>query len=141
MKIVTLMAAVSFVALAMAAAPISAQAPSVPGDTTAVQSANPFYVLVGKWERPDGGYLVTINSVSADGTIDASYANPSQLPFSKAQAKVDGIEIEVFLELTAGGYNGSTYTLHYDADSDVLRGIYYQANAKQQYNIYFERLP
>jgi hypothetical protein len=46
--------------------------------------------------------------------LDAAYANPNPLPFSKAEASLNGETIKVFLELTAGGYNGSTYTLTYD---------------------------
>ena len=61
------------------------------------------------------------------------------MDIGKAQASHEGDAIEVFLKLTAGGYGGSTYTLKYDPDGDVLRGVYYQANARQSYDIYFER--
>lgn len=98
-----------------------------------------FDVLLGRWVRPDGGYAVTIRGVDADGNLDAAYANPSPLPFQRAKASLAGETINVFLELTAGGYNGSTYTLTYDPKGDVLKGIYYQAVAKQKYDIYFER--
>jgi hypothetical protein len=98
-----------------------------------------FSILKGKWVRPDGGYTITINSVDASGKLDASYANPRPLPFSKAVASRDGSTIKVFLELKAGGYNGSTYTLVYDPDQDILKGVYYQAVAQQNYDIYFER--
>lgn len=98
-------------------------------------------VLVGRWVRPDGGYTVTIARVAADGQLDASYANPRPLPFSKAEASRDGDTIRVFLELTAGGYAGSTYTLTWNPQRDVLEGVYYQAVAKQKYDIFFERAP
>jgi len=92
---------------------------------------------VGRWVRPGGGYVITIKSVSADGKLDASYANP--LPFSRAEAMRDGNEIRVFLELTVGGYNGSTYTLAYDPAQGALKGVNYQAVAQQKFDIYFER--
>ena len=47
--------------------------------------------------------------------------------------------IEVHLELQAGGYNGSTYTLAYDPERDILRGVYFQAVAQQSYEVYFQR--
>jgi len=102
-------------------------------------AAAPFQVLVGRWVRPDGGYVITVDSVAADGQLEASYANPNLLPFARAQASREGDAIEVFLKLTAGGYGGSTYTLEYDPEWDTLRGVYYQANARQSYDIYFER--
>ena len=98
-----------------------------------------FGVLQGKWVRPDGGYVITIKSVDASGKLDAAYANPRPLPFSKAVASHDGKSIKVFLELQAGGYNGSTYTLVYDPARDILKGAYFQAVAQQKYDIYFER--
>ena len=96
-------------------------------------------VLRGRWVRPDGGYGVVIRSVGADGQLEAMYFNPKGLPFSKAQASRDGQTLRVFLELQAGGYNGSTYELSYDPATDRLKGVYFQAVAKQRYEIYFER--
>jgi hypothetical protein len=126
--------------LAIAAPPGPALAQARPALRDATNESGPdFSVLVGSWVRPDGGYRVTIESVAPDGTLDASYANPRPLPFSKAEASRDGEEIEVFLELTAGGYGGSTYTLTYDPEQDVLRGVYFQAVAQQRYMIFFER--
>jgi len=102
-------------------------------------SETPFGVLQGRWVRPDGGYTVTIKGVDAAGRLDAAYANPNPLPFSKAEARREGSTIKVFLELRAGGYNGSTYTLAYDAANDVLKGVYFQAVAQQQFNVTFMR--
>lgn len=83
--------------------------------------------------------MVTIKGVDSAGKLDAGYANPSPLPFSRAEASRDGKAIKVFLELRAGGYNGSTYTLVYDPVKDVLRGVYHQAVAQQKYDVYFVR--
>lgn len=103
-------------------------------------SNDAFATLVGKWVRPDGGYVITIKSMEAKGKLDAMYANPDSLPFSKAQASRDGEQIKLFFEIVAGGYNGSTYTLVYDPASDVLQGIYYQAVARQNYEVQFLRI-
>jgi succinate dehydrogenase/fumarate reductase flavoprotein subunit len=103
--------------------------------------AQPHYgILKGKWVRPDGGYTITIKAVDVNGELDASYANPNPLPFSKSVASRDGNTIRVFLELSAGGYNGSTYTLNYVPSQDILKGIYFQAVARQKYEVYFERV-
>lgn len=97
-------------------------------------------ILVGRWARPDGGYVVSIRGVDASGRLDAGYQNPNPLPFAKAEASRDGTATKVFLELRVGGYNGSTYTLTYDPASDVLHGVYYQAVAEQSFDVYFERI-
>jgi hypothetical protein len=96
--------------------------------------------ILGQWQRPDGGYLITIKSVEPDGSLDASYANPAILPFSTAEVSRTGDSISLFFEIQAGGYNGSTYTLLYDEAQDVLQGVYFQAVANQKYDIMFRRV-
>ena len=120
------------------AAPAGAQgAKPVPGDS-APGSAG-FDLLKGNWVRPDGGYTIAIKGVGPDGQLEAMYFNPNPLPFARAQAVQEGTALRVSLELRAGGYGGSTYELTYDPAGDRLKGIYYQAVAKQRYEIYFVR--
>jgi hypothetical protein len=98
-----------------------------------------FASLPGRWVRPDGGYVISIKSADASGKLDASYANPNPLPFYTARATADGGALKIFFELRAGGYNGSTYTLSYDVAGDQLKGTYYQAVAKQTFDVVFVR--
>jgi hypothetical protein len=42
-------------------------------------------------------------------------------------------------ELRAGGYDGSVYELRLDASSDRMVGSFYQAVAKQLYEVQFTR--
>ncbi|MEO8133716.1 MAG: hypothetical protein ABI831_07055 [Betaproteobacteria bacterium] len=96
-------------------------------------------VLQGAWVRPDGGYTIVIKGVGPTGLLDAMYFNPNPLPFAKAQATQEGAALRVSLELRAGGYNGSTYELTYDRANDRLAGVYYQAVAKQKFDVHFVR--
>jgi hypothetical protein len=41
--------------------------------------------------------------------------------------------------LQAGGYGGSTYDLLYEPATDRLKGVYYQAVAKQKFDVVFVR--
>jgi hypothetical protein len=114
-------------------------APAAEAEPPPTAVSTDFDSLVGLWVRPDGGYMVAIRGVEANGKLDAVYANPQQLPFASAQAENTADGIEVHLELQAGGYNGSTYTLAYDPERDILRGVYFQAVAQQSYEVYFQR--
>ena len=96
-------------------------------------------VLKGDWVRPDGGYTIAIKGISAKGQIEAMYYNPNPLPFAKARASRVGETLRAYFELRAGGYAGSSYELNYDPASDQLKGTYYQAVARQKYDIYFVR--
>jgi hypothetical protein len=102
-------------------------------------SESGFDALPGLWVRSDGGYLIAIQGIDSSGRLDATYANPHHLPFARAEASREGDTIKVFLELRAGGYNGSTYTLTYDPEKDILQGVYYQAVAQQKFDVHFER--
>jgi uncharacterized protein (DUF2147 family) len=126
----------STAALTVSLIPLPAQAKA---EAPAAQADGAFGTLPGRWVRPDGGYVINIKSVDASGKLDASYANPNPLPFSRAEATRDGNTIKLFFELRAGGYNGSTYTLTYDPASDTLKGVYFQAVAQQKFDIYFMR--
>ena len=117
-------------ALAQQASPTAKESPSV--EPT-------FNALPGRWVRLQGGYVITIRSVDADGKLDASYANPRPLPFHTAVARKDGSVLKLLFELRAGGYNGSTYTLTYDAAGDRLAGVYDQVVVKQTFEVVFVR--
>jgi hypothetical protein len=105
----------------------------------AVGQSGDLTFLLGNWVRPDGGYTITIRAVDTNGNIQASYANPSPLPFSKAEVSREGKAVKLFFELRAAGYNGSTYRLTYDTASDRLVGVYYQAVQRKEFDVVFQR--
>lgn len=98
-----------------------------------------FHPLVGKWIRPDGGYVISVRGVAADGRVEAAYFNPRPIHVSRAEASAQGDTVRLFLELQAAGYPGSTYELVYDPRNDVLTGIYFQAAMQQRFEVVFVR--
>jgi hypothetical protein len=99
-----------------------------------------FQKLVGQWLRPDGGYVVEVRSVDADGRMDAAYFNPRSIHVERAEASREGSGMKVFIELRDVNYPGSTYTLAHDAEKDQLRGIYFQAVEREYYDVQFVRM-
>lgn len=104
------------------------------------RKAPPYAALAGKWQRPDGGYLLHVKSVAEDGVLDASYFNPSPIHIATSQASRVNGSLKVFVELRDENYPGSTYRLTYDPADDRLKGTYYQAVAQETYEIFFVRL-
>jgi hypothetical protein len=96
--------------------------------------------LEGSWVRPDGGYLLELRDIKKDGSLKASYANPSRRVkvFSAKWNREKG-QLRVFVELRDVNYPGSKYDLQYDPMSDRLKGTYFQAVEQQTYNVEFER--
>jgi hypothetical protein len=97
--------------------------------------------LEGRWQRPDGGYVLEIRKVYPSGVADAAYFNPNPIRVAKATATGDPSSATVFVELQDVNYPGSTYTLTYDPRRDVLEGVYYQAILDQSFDVVFVRLP
>jgi hypothetical protein len=96
--------------------------------------------LIGRWQRTDGGYVIAIKQAAPDGTLQAGYYNPRPINVSRAEASIFKEHIKVELELRDTGYPGSSYTLVYDPDEDVLIGFYYQAVQRQTFDVMFVRL-
>jgi hypothetical protein len=109
-------------------------------DVTVHEERGGFETLNGRWLRPDGGYIFEIRAVDPSGKIDALYFNPRPINIAKAEATRDGSKLNVFVELRAPNYPGSTYALVYDPKQDQLRGTYFQAALAQSFEVYFVRM-
>ncbi|MHC4757882.1 MAG: hypothetical protein ACYTE8_04430 [Planctomycetota bacterium] len=97
--------------------------------------------VVGRWMRTDSPYVIDIQGVNYDGTLQAGYYNPRAINVSIAKIENKEGVLEVFIELRDTGYPGSSYTLKYDAENDALVGTYFQAVQQQNYTIAFVRTP
>lgn len=107
----------------------------------AVAKSNPeLEKLKGKWERPDGGYVLEVRGIDADGRVDAAYFNPSPIRVARGLAYREAGMTRLFIELRDVNYPGCTYTLELDAKNDQLFGQYYQATMNQTYDIVFARV-
>ena len=135
----------------------SAPTPPAPGGTGGVATAQPpaaipaasaitasdtpphFRPLLGEWLRPDGGYVLSVSGVGPDGRAAVAYLNPRPIRVARAEARREGDLVGLFVEFDDVGYPGSTYSLGYDAASGQLKGLYYQAVQRQQFDVYFVR--
>jgi len=95
--------------------------------------------LIGRWLRPDGGYIIEIRSIGADGRMDAAYLNPRPINVARAEASWKQGKQEVFIELQDTGYPGSTYTLDYNPAQDAFTGVYFQAVINKGFEVIFVR--
>lgn len=125
-----------------ATAPPNPPAPASPATTNAAvpAAAKPAVEqLVGRWERPDGGYVLELKSVDAAGTLAAGYFNPAPIHVERAIATTEAGALKVFVLLRDENYPGCTYKLTYDAATDQLFGQYFQASMQETYDVTFAR--
>lgn len=110
------------------------------GSARAEKPIPAFEKLKGRWLRAEGGYVVEIRSVGPGGKLEAAYFNPRSIHVAKAEASQEAGAVHVFIELRDVNYPGSTYTLTYDAARDQLEGRYFQAVARETFEVHFVRL-
>ena len=74
-------------------------------------SADELKPLIGRWLRPDGGYVLEIREAAADGKLEAYYFNPRPINVHRAEASRVNADLKLVVELKDAGYPGSTYAL------------------------------
>lgn len=95
--------------------------------------------IIGKWLRYDGVYTIEIKSVNKNGTLEAAYFNPNPIEVGTAKWFMKDKKLNVFIELE-GPYQKSQYKLVYSEKENTLAGTFYQAIAKETYNVYFNKV-
>ena len=113
-----------------------------PGEAPATreENAGDLGVLAGRWQRPDGGYVLEIANIASDGRVQAAYFNPQPIQVSTAQAEWWQGAAQLFVEFDDVNYRGSTYQLIYEPERDILFGSYFQAAMGQTFEVVFVRL-
>lgn len=99
-----------------------------------------FSAFIGRWVRPDGGYVLEVKGVDATGAATVAYFNPRPINVGRAVASQDVEGIALMVELQDMNYPGSTYHLKHDTSSQRMVGTYFQAASKETYDVYFERI-
>lgn len=127
---------------AVSQAPSQAEVPVKAADpvaVTGISADSARTLLKGKWLRSDGTYTIEIFSVNDDGKMDAGYFNPNPINVANAVWTVsDGI-ILMQIVLRDVNYPGSTYSLMYNRENDVIAGTYFQAVHGISYDVVFTR--
>jgi hypothetical protein len=95
--------------------------------------------IIGRWLRPDGGYIIEIKKIGDNGSLDASYFNPRPINVSAAQLAIENGKLKIFIELRDVGYPGARYSLVYFPQDDTLKGLYYQPSVGQSFEVVFIR--
>ncbi len=95
--------------------------------------------LIGRWVRPDGGYVLELKGIGKDGSLQAAYFNPRPINVYRAELGRKEGTFTVFVELRDINYPGATYDLQYDPAADRLKGTYFQAVQRQMFEVEFVR--
>jgi hypothetical protein len=108
--------------------------------TSAAVTAEQLEKIIGRWRRPDGGYILEIRGLDEAGDLDVGYFNPRPINVSAARVEQSPSGLHVFVELRDTGYPGATYRLVHDSADDVLKGVYHQPSVNERFEVYFVRV-
>ena len=95
--------------------------------------------LKGVWIRTDGVYKIEIKEVQDDGKLDAAYFNPNPINVGRADWREKEGVLQIYIELDDVNYPGSIYQLTFDKKTEILKGTYYQAVAKETFEVSFTK--
>ncbi len=107
--------------------------------TSAAVTSEQVETITGRWRRPDGGYIIDIKGLNADGSLQVPYFNPRPINVSQAGVVHSPEGLHIFIELWDEGYPGATYRLDHDNDKDILTGVYFQPSVNQSFDVIFVR--
>src|SRR5512137_1659848 len=110
------------VSLVLPSFAVSSHAAAENADGSAKEALADFKRVEGKWQRPDGGYILELKEIGKDGTVKAAYFNPRPINVARAELKRRDGMLTVFVELRDVNYPGSKYNLQYDPRLDRLVG-------------------
>jgi hypothetical protein len=113
--------------------------PGTAKSTSSVVTPEQVQTIVGRWRRPDGGYIIEIGGLDVAGNLDVAYYNPRPINVSQAQVVQSPKGLHIFIELRDKGYPGATYRLDYERDNDTMTGIYFQPSVNQSFDVVFVR--
>lgn len=113
--------------------------PVLGGEAVPAVQKSDYDVIAGKWQRVDGNYILKVGDVLKEGPVTVEYFNPRPINVDKASVSTENGFIKLFVKLQDKSYEGSTYTLVYYSEKDLLLGYYYQAPMDKTYDVMFAR--
>lgn len=90
------------------------------------QAKPSFGVLIGRWQRSDGGQILEIHGIAADGRMDCTYFNPNPVQVVRAEAVIQGDTLQIFIALEGKDFPRASLQLIYNPNQEILTGRYRQ---------------
>lgn len=94
--------------------------------------------IQGSWARTDGHYQLDLHR-GQEGSLQARYFNPQQIHVASTTTREQDGVLTVIIVLQDLHYQGSTYTLAYNRDKDMLQGTYLHGGSGQLFAVEFTR--
>jgi hypothetical protein len=97
-------------------------------------------LLKGVWGRRDGLGEINISEVIDNGVLKATFYNPKLINIEKSTWLNSSGVLRIHILFREDNYPGSTFSLNYIAEKDVLVGVYFDAVTNESYTVTFDRV-
>jgi hypothetical protein len=97
-------------------------------------------LLKGVWGRTDATGVVNISEVLDNGLLKTTFYSPKMINIEKAVWTNSSDVLRIYILLREDNYPGSSFSLNYMAEKDLLLGVYFDALTNESLTISFERI-
>jgi hypothetical protein len=97
-------------------------------------------LIKGIWGRTDGAGEINISEVLDNGLLKATFCNPKSINIEKAVWTNSSDVLRIYILFREDNYPGSSFTLNYMAEKDLLLGMYFDALANESQTVTFKRV-
>lgn len=97
-------------------------------------------LLKGIWGRTEGPGEINISEVVDNGVLKATFYNPKLINIEKAVWTNSSDVLRIYILLREDNYLGSSFSLNYIAEKDILLGVYFDALTNESYTTSFKRV-
>jgi hypothetical protein len=97
-------------------------------------------LIKGVWGRMDGTGEINISEVHDNGLLVAKFYNPKLINVEKAVWTNSSDVLRIYILFREDNYPGSSLSLNYMAEKDLLLGVYFDALTDRSYTVSFKRV-
>jgi hypothetical protein len=97
-------------------------------------------LIKGVWGRADAAGEINISEVLDNGLLKATFCNPKSINIEKAVWTNSSDVLRIYILFREDNYPGSSFSLNYLAEKDLLLGIYFDALTNESNTVTFKRV-
>jgi hypothetical protein len=97
-------------------------------------------LIKGVWGRTDAVGEINISEVLNNGLLKATFYNPKMITIEKAVWTNSSDVLRIYILFREDKYPGSSFSLNYLPEKDLLLGVYFDALTNESHSVSFKRV-
>jgi hypothetical protein len=97
-------------------------------------------LIKGVWGRTDAVGEINISEILDNGLLKTTFYNPKMINIEKAIWTNSSDVLRIYILFREDKYPGSSFSLNYLPEKDLLLGVYFDALTNESYSVAFKRV-